>query len=296
MFSLAKKLHSHPFFHEERRISTLVLYKLGSKIMWSVYYLKFRKSLKRTASFLDNVKRDVKEKKKSAFVFANGPSLSEIDLLKIKKYCEDGSFDLIAVNSFLSKSADIVKPRFAVFADNVHFAGGDNQYTRDINACKKLGVTYFVPAKYANPQEPLMYGYCSLCDLDSENTSNITKPAGYYAVTAFFAISLAKMIGYETIYICGFDNSYFKDFTVSRDGELFIHHKHYYDKEYENTRVPSIYKKTSQFFFDSYRHFLYMEKISDKSNQIKNIALESYMSTIPRHFHLDVYKHSPSDR
>lgn len=137
-----------------------------------------------------------------------------------------------------------------------------------------------------------MYGYCSLCDLDSKSTSNIVRPAGYYGVTAFFAISLAKMIGYENIYICGFDNSYFKDFSVSPDGELFVHHKHYYEKNSLNTRVPSLYKETSQFFFDVYRHFLYIEKISKGSRQIKNIALESYLSCVPRDFTLDVYKSS----
>lgn len=289
MFSLVKKLYGHPFRFEDRSIINLVIYKISSRILWGLYYFKFRKTLQRTEDFLLDVKKEVQEKKKSAFVFANGPSLSQLDLLKVKRYCDEEWFDLISINSFLSKSADVVKPRFAVFADNVHFAGGDNQYTKDIDTCITLGVTYFAPAKYVNNEDPLRYGYCSLCDLDSKSTSNIVKPAGYYGVTAFFALSLAKMIGYEKIYMCGFDNSYFKDFGVNSDGDLFIHHKHYYDNKSSNTRVPSLYKETSQFFFDVYRHFYYIEKIARNSVQIKNIALESYLSNIPRDFTLDVY-------
>lgn len=295
MFSYIKKIYGNPFRFEDRSVFSLILYKIGSTFLWWIYYLKYHRVLMRTEVFLRRLKNEVQEKKKSAFVFANGPSLSHIDLLKVKKYCDEAGFDLISINSFLSKSADILKPKFAVFADNVHFSGGDNQYTKDIDACKRLGVTFFAPAKYVNNDEPLMYGYCSLCDLDSNSTSNIVRPAGYYGVTAFFAISMAKMIGYENIYLCGFDNSYFKDFCVDCDGELFIHHKHYYDNKTSNTRVPSHYKVTSQFFFDVYRHFYYIEKITNDSAQIKNIALESYLSSIPRDFTLDVYKEIYSD-
>ncbi len=290
MRALLKKIYSDSFQHEKRNIVNLVLYRIVILIVWVVYYFKFRKELGLTKKFINEIRIDVQEKNKFAFVFANGPSLSQIDLLKIKKYCDEEGGDLIAINSFLSKSADVVKPRFAVFADNVHFAGGESQYSEDVDTCRSLGIQYFAPVKYLVKGDVLMHGYCSICNLDSNSTSDILKPAGYYGVTAFFAISLAKMIGYKAIYICGFDNSYFKDFSVSRDGVMSIHHKHYYDKSSSNTKISPSYKNTSQFFFDVYRHFLYLEKICDDAHQIKNVALDSYLSSIPRCNDLDIYK------
>lgn len=294
MISFIKKIYSHPFLHEDRGVISLIFYKFLLKITWCVYYVRYRRKLKRTSQFLDEVRKDVKEKRKSAFVFANGPSLSKIDLSKVKKYCEEENFDLISVNSFLSKSATVVRPNYAVFADNGHFSGGNSQYMSDIDMCKRLGVTYFAPAKFVDENNCLMYGYCSLCDLDSINTSNILRPVGYYGMTAFFAISLAKMLGYKNIYLCGFDNSYFKDFEVSRSGEMFIHHKHYYDSCATDTIVPCIYKETSEFFFDVYRHFYYIHKITKNSSNIKNIALDSYLSDVKRDFSLDVYNDGPN--
>lgn len=256
------------------------------------YRLRFWRELRATKNFIEGVKKEVSSSGKSVFVFANGPSLSDIDLVKINELCKSGKFDLIAINSFLSKSASVVKPRFAVFADNVHFSGGDNQYTSDVKMCEALDVSYFVPAKYAKDNSKKRIGYCSICDIDAANVDDVTKPVGYYGVTAFFAITIAKMIGYKNIYLCGFDNSYFKDFLVKKDGKMAVSHRHYYDRRDDLVEIACSYASTSEFFFDVYRHFLFLEKIISKSDNVFNIAKTTYVATVPRDFSLDVYRDS----
>ena len=288
MRELIKRYHSQPFHNETRSIGDIIRYRAVMRLAAAGYALKFRRELARTRDYIGTLRQEIAREGKSAFVFANGPSLSDIDLGKVADLCRSDRYDLIAINSFFSKSASIARPRFAVFCDNVHFSGKDDQYSRDMQTCIDLNITRFVPAKYRR-DDPNSFGYCNMCNIDSNNVSDVTRPAGYYGVTAFFAISLAKMLGYENIYLCGFDNSYFKDFEVDTEGGMHIHHRHYYDDRMMETKVPCLYDKTSNFFFDSYRHFDFLEKICRNDPRIFNIAKTSYVSSIPRFFGLDVY-------
>lgn len=290
MLSLLKRIYAGPFVKEQRSVRNVVVYRTVVAVIELFYAIKYRRTLRRTRKFLRDKKAEVKREGRSAFVFANGPSLGDIDLNKVEVLCKEKGHDLICINSYLSKSSDMLKPTFAVFADNVHFNGGGTQYTKDVETCEAFGIPYFAPAKYVDDSNPLMFGYCGICNIDARNTSDITKAAGYYGVTAFFAISLAKMLGYSNIYICGFDNSYFKDFKVTSEGKMVINHKHYYDSKGTNTQVPCLYEKTSNFFFDSYRHFDFLEKISKNDLRIKNVAKVSYLSTVSRDFDLDIYR------
>lgn len=289
MFGAVKLFYSKPFLRETRSLTEILLYRLLLASAWAVYRIKYRSALRQTRAFLCDTSKEIERSQKSAFVFANGPSMGDIDLKKVRQLCDTGKYDLIAINSYLSNSADVAKPTFAVFADNVHFIDGNTQYNRDIETCERLDIPYFAPAKYIDHKHPLRRGYCSLSNIDLANTSDITRPAGYYGVTAFFAISLAKSLGYKKIYICGFDNSYFRDFEVDEDGTMHIRHKHYYDKKNTDTRVPCLYGSSAEFFFDTYRHFHYLEKISYKRGEIENVARSSFVSSIRRNFNLNIY-------
>ncbi|OWY14206.1 hypothetical protein B6V73_16550 [Thioclava sp. JM3] len=290
MFAAIKKFYSKPFLQETRSLFAIILYRLFLAVVWPIYWAKYRRVLRHTRAFIRETSTDIRKRGKSAFVFANGPSLRDIDLAKIRALCQTGKYDLISVNSYASKSAETAPPRFAVFADNVHFAGGDTQYSRDLETCERLGITYFAPAKYIDGKSPLRMGFCSLSNIDAANTSDITRPAGYYGVTAFFALSLAKMLGYKKIYICGYDNSYFRDFEVGDDGKMFIRHKHYYDDDAADTLVPCLYRSSSEFFFDTYRHFSFLAKIARDDSSIVNVAKRTYLSDISMDRSLDIYK------
>lgn len=90
-----------------------------------------------------------KLKKDKEFVFANGPSLSDIDFRKVKEY-QASSYDVITINSFSSKAVDVhgIVPDFCVFGDPYHFHGDDvitNQALDDIEVINRHGVPAFVP-------------------------------------------------------------------------------------------------------------------------------------------------------
>ena len=178
-----KQICSQPFLKETRSIVDILMYRSVVNAAWLAYYAKYRGVLARTSDFINERRLYNVNHKRKAFVFANGPSVGDIDLVKVAKLCEAGDFDLIAVNSYLSKSADVAKPTYAVFADNVHFNNPTGQYKSDIDKCRELDVTYFAPAKYARFIDNNAYAYCSLCNIDSNNTCNVLRPAGCIIVT-----------------------------------------------------------------------------------------------------------------
>lgn len=287
-----KKYYQHPFRNEVQGVSSLLLHKIISKLIGTLLTLKYSYKIYESRKRVLKIKTNIKNKKKSVFVFANGPSLKDIDFPKVKKLVDSGEYDIIAVNSFLSKSIESVSPTFAVFADNLHFdkEGKNNQYQQDVDICKKFAIQYFVPFQHFDCISDIQIGYNSICDIFSKNTKNIFSPSGFYGITAFHALRVAKYLNYENIYMCGFDNSYFKDYEVKKNGDMIIRHQHYYDDVKSNTEVPCIYENSSEFFFDTYRHFKYLEKITNSGGNFKNIALNTYMSTIKRSFELDIYK------
>jgi hypothetical protein len=284
-----KAAYQKPFRNELQSISALILYKAITKILAIGYTIRYWRQLLHSHRSLARIRSEIIRSRKSAFVFANGPSLSDIDLIKIKQLIDSGGYDLIAINSFLSKSLDRVLPTFAVFSDNLHFEPDavNSQYSQDVAACKRELIRSFVPIQHLNTDDPLQIGFSSFCDIYSNNTSDLLRPPGYYGLTAFHALRVAKHLGYLNIYICGFDNSYFKDFEVTREGLLVVPHRHYYDQD-SNLEASTMYGSTSEFFFDSYRHFEYLEKIC-KGGSFHNIAKTTYINCAPRTLGLDVY-------
>lgn len=296
LISLLKKYYQKPFREEIESGFELIFYKLVSMLLSVVYTMYYIRPLLISRRRVYGIKEAIVKSKKSVFVFANGPSLSDIDLGKVKKLMEDGAYDLIAVNSFLSKSSSEIRPTFAVFSDSLHFNAGDksSQYFEDVDACENNGIRYFVPFQNFDDAAALKIGYNAFCDIYSENTDNILTPPGFYGLTALHALRIANHLGYQRVYLCGFDNSYFKDFDVKDNCEMVIRHRHYYDERSINVDVPCIYRRSSEFFFDSYRHFRYIEKITGGSEKFVNIAKSTYLNSIARNFELDVYKKSES--
>ena len=80
---IVKRYYQKPFRIEVESGFELIFYKIFSKILGLIY--TFYNFVPIIISFLrfKELKRSVVENEKSAFVFANGPSLSDIDLGKI---------------------------------------------------------------------------------------------------------------------------------------------------------------------------------------------------------------------
>lgn len=291
-----KQYYKKYWEREPVSILDLILYKMVCNVVCAGYLLSHIKKLVKTKKvLLERSKRNTREKR-SVFVFANGPSLKDIDLAKVVELQNKGNYDVIAINSFLSKSGKKIKPDYAVFADGIHFQSNSrntkiNQYAEDIKYCVENNVTTLVPAEhYGSCSIGPKLAFCTISNIYSKNTKTICKPVGFPRLTAFYALVLAKELGYHRIYIAGFDNSYFKDFEVTGEGQSILRHVHYYDDHSTDTSVTPMINSTVAIFYNFYRHFYFIEKITKDDTKIINVAKVTYINTIPIDLSLDIYK------
>lgn len=180
------------------------------------------------------------KKGKSAFVFANGPSMNILDPNKIKEYCQKG-YEVFAVNSYINSNfGAIVTPNYYVLSDPAHFGVSLNllsdnrkkEVAEDLDKIKNLGVELFVPAQFYHRVAGInKYPFCDSENLFSKNVSDILKPRGYVSMTAYKALSIACYLGYDKIYICGFDNNYFKSLVVDSENNLYYMNEHFNECE-----------------------------------------------------------------
>lgn len=221
--------------------------------------------------------------KKNAFVFANGPSLKILDPLKVLEYQKTG-FEVFAGNSYIdSEFGNIVKPNYYIFSDPVHFKETDR---KDVNKIVELNIPVFVPHRYASKSKfKNQYIFNDSFDIFSNHTIDIRKRRPYISMTLYKALSIACFMGYDNIYICGFDNNYFLRVSVDIHNQLFIKDDHFYDK---NSVDPiKIEQSMSSFLMENHLLFLGLEKFS--KYKITNLHQDSLIDSFSKHHKLEIY-------
>jgi len=269
-------------------------------------YTKVRASVEFIVYTLPNMKKLLATKKlkdtkrgKSAFVFANGPSLKIIDPEKINRYQKEG-YDVFAGNSFINTYfGKIVDPNFYIFSDPAHFGIFDNQISENrkkecINDFKNIvssGITLFVPHRYCRRVfYKNSYVFNDTFDVFSSNVKNVLKRRPYVSMTLFKALSIACYMGYEDIYICGFDNDYFKSIRVDEDNNVMYEENHFYDDaRSENIKIQSpLYSTIAETLLSFHTLFLGLEMF--KKENIINLDPNGLVDCFTKKHELDIYK------
>ena len=247
-------------------------------------------------SKINNLKKIKNTKKnKKAFVFANGPSISKLDPFKIKSYQESG-FDVFAGNSYINSSfGNIVIPNFYIFSDNVHFekktvSKSNDKYKKDVIKVIDLRIPIFIPHRSCKGLTwPNILVFNDSFDIFSNNVVDMTKPKGYVSLTLYKALSAACYMGYETIYISGFDNDYFKKFEVDEDNNFFVPDEHFYSKENKESvrRKEEFHKSIGEALIITSMTFTGLEKF--KRFPIINLDKTGLVDSFSKKHDLDVY-------
>ncbi|MGY5710103.1 6-hydroxymethylpterin diphosphokinase MptE-like protein [Vibrio cincinnatiensis] len=250
-----------------------------------VYWKEFNK----TKAFLKNLSDE--NKSKNFFVFANGPSLKDINFKKVN---DNKYFFKIVVNSFVSKvRLEEFSPDMVVFADSVTL---QSDRISDLRKSLSLNVPIIMPIYMRKHVIKLkiksdnIYYVSGLNNLYSRNFSNPMKALGFYSMTAFYALVIAKLVSSNKVYFAGFDNSYFKTFNVTKNAEARLAHEHFYQ---ETDTVASEHplrkgKNSSLYFYDFYAHFRFLEMICN-TEKISNVAKVTYLANVNIDNSLDIY-------
>ncbi|NKQ39706.1 MAG: hypothetical protein HF967_09635, partial [Methanosarcinales archaeon] len=229
------------------------------------------------------------------FVFANGPSINLLDLKKIEKYQKYG-FDVICVNSYiLSDMAKTVVPNYYVLSDPLSFNISKNaipsDYTsmnkKQIDSLDKLNIPVFIPAQFFNLCK-IKHQYI-FNDFENRFIGNIdpTKPRGYVSMTAYKSLAIACYLGYDTIYICGFDSDYFKSICVDENNNIYYIDKHYDDDGVNRRVTPNAGKGLGNLLWEHHFLFKNMELFSDYN--IIHLDKNSLVDAFSKKHNLDVY-------
>ena len=260
---------------------------------WTEFPYLFNK-----VTHLKNSKKD-----KKAFVFANGPSLLQIDPHKIHKLCESGDYDVFGVNSYVSSDfGKVAKPTMYVLSDPAHFGFGTidgsfkrcNECRSDVESLRNLkGVTLFVPFQFRNKIDNVSINVVTFCDKESvffKNFSDIRWPRGFCSMTAFKALQIACYLGYKEIFIAGFDNSNFKNISVDEKNQMWETDTHFYDCDGIKRKVcPPAYLAVNMAEYLVSNAMLFKDLYGFSRAQISNLIKDSLVDAFPKECSLDVY-------
>lgn len=178
-----------------------------------------------------------KGKGKIAFVLAGGPSINSLDPVKLRAYCDTHDGEMFCVNYFVnSEFAALAKIDNWVISDFNHFdfSRTDTQQAHEnVNngICKRV----FAAEQYAGfllgrtKPEVIPFNDTETSNIFSKNI-NPCYPRSFVSMTAYKALSLAVFMGFDKIYICGFDNTYIKDLGCDSDNKLYRKLVHFYTK------------------------------------------------------------------
>lgn len=286
------KIYTNPFL--------FLQYWLKIKLLRIYFFIKYN-LLKSTLINKSKSFKNIKKGKK-VFVFANGPSLNKISPEKIKKFKEN-NYEIIAINSFISsKFSEYIDPDFYVLADPGYFSDyklNSNHFDKnriigiqsDLEKIKKTNTSLFVPIQYYNFLDyDKKYPFINFRDPFSSNVSSITKPAGYTTMTAYIALSIACYLGYNEIYIAGFDNSWFKSICVDENNEMFFSNVHFYDENKKKLEKVSKADGENLGHYLFINHFLFKDLIKFKKHPIINLDPESLTDAFCKKHNLDIYE------
>jgi hypothetical protein len=244
---------------------------------------------------------------KTAFVLASGPSINKLDPNKIRKICDDFNSEILCVNYFVnSEFAKTTGVDYWLLSDPRHF---DLSLAETVNAHDKanqivrkaLFVSEFFLGK-ANQVTNL-----NIIPFNDNETSSVFSrnidpcfPRAYLTMSAYKALAMAIYIGYDKIYIGGFDNSYIRDLGCDKDNILYRRINQFYGSQDDNMQPTRDYKMGlginekprkrnvaeellaySRLFSDLYGFSKF---------DIVNLDPDSLTDAFPKFHNLDIYK------
>jgi len=286
------------FFHtcvrnESHTITSDIKEYLATHILNIVYYFKYilpnKKKLEQTL-MLRNTKKG-----KNCFIFANGSSIDSLDLEKIKKYQKD-NFDVFCMNSYIScDMAKEIIPDYYVLSDPASF-GINTSYvnsefqTEQINRnhiLNNLNIPVFIPAQFNGFNDLKDYYIFNDSQNRFSNNINPLKPYGYFQMTGYKTLAIACFMGYDTIYICGFDNSF--DITVDEDNCVWAFYKNFFDSGVKVKCYDDIVGKDMN-SMTWYWHMLFRNLKLFNHHNIINLNKTSLIDVFSKKHILDIYR------
>ena len=273
------------FYYPGATLLSIVRHRLSEFIRCHIRYIRqciYYKKERSKTKLLKNSKVG-----KKIFVFANGPSVSNIDPHKVKSY----GYDVFGINSAInSEFLRTVNPNYYLLSDPGYFDISNKNYSIYNLLKKNQDVTLFFPFERINgASNHNIYGFCDFEYSLSRNIQDILKPYSYLSASAYKTLAITLYMGYSEIYIAGFDNDYFLTLETDVKNSTRYLNKHFYDNgKYDN--VENYYPSIGYMFYNDHRLFNDLEKFKkDSGDRIINIDPRSLNPHFTKEHQLDIY-------
>jgi hypothetical protein len=214
---------------------------------------------------------------------------------------ESGEYDLFGINSYIgSPFGEIAKPTMYVLSDPGHFgcSGMEAVNTQGGEVVKLLQkrcskITLFVPYHLRSLLNKV-FDVIPFCDREtafSPNCTDIRWPRNFHPMTAYKALQIACYLGYEKIYIAGFDNDYFKTVIVDKDNQIWNVDAHFYDGKGLKRKVDMTgdYCSRNMAEYLIVMATLFRHLYRFPADRISNLICDSLVDAFPKTNALDVY-------
>ena len=204
-----------PHYYHSRSSFKLAFHNLLQLIAYFKTPKPGKVTLKNTSSLRDS------KAGKVALVLGSGPSLNALNI----EVLDDHIDDVFVINAFNQlKVADRVKPTFYGLSDPAHFGAQAGAQTLELaetlSYVKSVSATLVLPhTAYASPAFADI-GTIYFDDRERiflNNNLSPLKPRSYGSTTIYKMLAMAVFMGYEKIYLLGFDNSNFLNYRGRPD-------------------------------------------------------------------------------
>lgn len=176
---------------------------------------------------------------KQVLVLGNGPSINELDLLRVHNFKKRGGM-IAVMNDFpLSTLAKEIIPNLYFVGDPEYWKGDESILSEDLKNNILIALSSINDLIIFQPnnreslvpsKETIFFDHRSVAGL--RRASNPTKPWGLPASIAMIAIANCKYLGFSQIYFAGLDSTMYFNFIVNHINELgFDSTRNYFDPE-----------------------------------------------------------------
>ena len=242
-----------------------------------------RKTLRSTKLY-KNTKSD-----KDLMIIGGGPSVSQLNIKQVVESQTSGSLDVMVMNWYShTRYAEIIRPDYYVLSDPFTIPGGNNSWKSQNTAeiWKKLeqwpDSKLIVPAHWFPLMQSVDNGVACYIDdrelVGFSSNIDITKPRGYCSLTAYKAIAAGIYMGYQNIFLIGFDGSTFASTIVDEDNHLYEGKNNNSDTEFTPiVKLDSYFPNgIADLLFANSSAFLDLRKCF-KNKNVVNLQRDSYI-------------------
>lgn len=236
------------------RLTKFWLYDFILGISNILYWICFHFRHLRKINLQKNLKRN-----KHLIIIANGPSAKKLSVELIRNLSNENNLEIMAMNDYyVSSISKIIVPHIYILSDSYDFIADSKNVPLSgaWSYIKEKNVNYIaIPSGIAplGGVESKIFHFCDKRAPRSLKMISPSLPHSFGRFTALRAISLALQLGYEKIYLLGFDNTHFLNFILGEDNTvLWRSGTHFYESD--PTYIPDYSTEYKELPEDIFTH------------------------------------------